>query len=292
MMIKCIVCDLDGTLIRRDDTIEEKTFLKLKDCIDRGIDFIIATGRDFNMVIDLLQYYDLHCDLILNNGTQFMNKERTVNNVYPMDNDAFAKIANILNYYGYLLAIHTDNGMYSLVDVDDFWECHIKLLLKYTQYASKEELPVKTFTTKERYLRNFHYVKTPQEIVESGIHVLKIDARHLDIYSIQGVKDRLNIEHLEYSSSFEDNIEITTDQYNKGIMLEKVIKDKGYAYDEVAVFGDGLNDISMLEKFPYSFAPANANAKVKKASAYQLSLTDETGAVREGIEILEQLHLI
>ena len=53
-MIKCIVCDLDGTLIKHDDTIEEETFQKLKYYIDQGIEFIIATGRDINMVIDLL----------------------------------------------------------------------------------------------------------------------------------------------------------------------------------------------------------------------------------------------
>ena len=50
-MIKCIVCDLDGTLINQEDKIEKETFQKLKYYMNRGIDFIIATGRDMNMVI-------------------------------------------------------------------------------------------------------------------------------------------------------------------------------------------------------------------------------------------------
>lgn len=54
-MIKCIVCDLDGTLIKKDDTIEERTCQILKKCIENGIEFIIATGRDINMVIDFLR---------------------------------------------------------------------------------------------------------------------------------------------------------------------------------------------------------------------------------------------
>ncbi len=29
-MIKCIVCDLDGTLINQEDKIEKETFQKLK----------------------------------------------------------------------------------------------------------------------------------------------------------------------------------------------------------------------------------------------------------------------
>ena len=78
-MIKCIVCDMDGTLIRYDASIEDKTYHALKECINQGIEFIIATGRDINMVVDFLNEYQLDCDLILNNGTQYKNKERTIN---------------------------------------------------------------------------------------------------------------------------------------------------------------------------------------------------------------------
>lgn len=291
-MIKCIVCDLDGTLIRYDDTIEENTLHKIKECMNKGVEFMIATGRDINMVIDFLDYYQLDCDLILNNGTQYRNRAGTFNEIYPMDNDSFLKIAHLLNDYGYLLAIHTDQGKYSLVDQEEFWDYHIKLLLKNSKYTCQEELPQKTFTTREGYLRDLHYVKDPQDIIDKGIHVLKIDARHLDFNSVQGVKDRLNIDHLDISSSYEDNIEITSDQYNKGTMLEKVIKQKGFSLDEVAVFGDGLNDVGMLQMFSYSFAPNNASQEAKKAAAYQLEKTDDTGAVGEGIEILEKLNLL
>lgn len=291
-MIKCIVCDLDGTLIKYDDTIEEKTFKKLKQCIDRGVEFIIATGRDINMVIDFLDKYQLDCDLILNNGTQYRNKKGTFNDIYPMDNQSFLKIVTILHQYGYLLAIHTDHGKYSLVDENQFWDEHIQIILKNPRYTSVEELPQKTFTTREGYLRDFHYVKNPQEIIDQGIHVLKIDARHLDLNSIQGVKEKLKSDDLDISSSFEDNIEITSHQYNKGTMLEKVVKDKGYHDDEVAVFGDGLNDVGMLEKFRYSFAPFNASQVAKETATYQLQLTDETGAVGEGLELLEKLNLL
>ena len=158
-------------------------------------------------------------------------------------------------------------------------------------YTSKA-LPHKTFTTREGYLRDFHYASSPYEIVEKGIQVRKIDARHLDVHSIQGVKEKLNIPFLERSSSLGDNIEITTNRLNKGSMLEKVIKKKKYQRDEIAVFGDGLNDVGMLEKFSYSFAPYNADQYAKKAAAYQLHLTNEDGAVKEGIEILEKLNLL
>lgn len=289
-MIKCIVCDLDGTLIKRDDMIEEKTYQALKSYIDNGIEFMVATGRDMNMVIDFLDYYQLDCDLILNNGTQFCNRSLTKNELYPMDNQSFYKIATILDNYGYLLAIHTDQGKYSFKNADDFWEYHMKLLTS-VQYRN-EPLPKKTFTTREGYLRDFHYAKNPKEMLDQGIKVLKIDARHLDVSSIKGIKEQLNIDHLDISSSYEENIEITTDVYNKGKLLEKVIKDKGYQRDEIAVFGDGENDCPMLENFPYSFAPKNACQLAKSVAKYNLNKTNEDGAVFEGLQILKELNLL
>ena len=288
-MIKCIVCDLDGTLIKKDDTIEEKTHRLLKEYIDQGVEFVIATGRDINMVIDFMDKYDLDCDLVLNNGAQYCNRQMTFNELYPMNNEAFIKIATILNDYGYLLAIHTNQGKYSLHTQEDFWDYHMGLLYKS---HGTTELPKKTFTTREGYLRDFHYARTPQEIIEKGIQVLKIDARHKNGSSVRGVKAKLNDPYLDISSSYEDNIEITSYQSNKGLLLDKVLKEKGYSIDEVAVFGDGENDKHMLKHFPYSFAPSNASIQAKEAAHYVLESDFDQGAVYEGLIKLKEMNLL
>ncbi len=287
-MIKCIVCDLDGTLINKSDQIEEKTYQLLKECIDQGIEFIIATGRDINMVVDLLDRYQLDCDLVLNNGAQYRDRQNTINKIYPMDPQSFIKIANILHDYGYLLAIHTDKGKYSLHNQEDFWSYHMDLL----HNSIGPILPKKTFTTREGYLRDFHYAKTPEDIIKQGINVLKIDARHRDAYSVSGIKQQLNIPYLDISSSYEDNIEITSNSSNKGLLLSQILKNKGYQNDEVAVFGDGENDSTMLQSFKYSFAPANASTHAKKVANYLLDSTHDQGAVYEGIIKLKQMNLL
>ena len=289
-MIKCIVCDLDGTLMRFDDAIEESTYQLLKDCINQGVEFVIATGRDINMVKDFMAKYEFDCDLVLNNGAQYRNLSGSFNEIYPMNDDAFIQIATILNSYNYLLAIHTNQGKYSLHDKEDFWAYHMELLTK--NLPEGMELPKKTFTTREGYLRDFKYKPTPEEIIADGAKVLKIDARHKDLYSIQGVKEQLNIDGLDYSSSFDDNIEITSNTSNKGILLKKVLASKNYKMDEVAVFGDGENDCAMLEAFKYSFAPQNAGASAKKAATYTLEKTNVEGAVGEGILLLKEMNLL
>ena len=75
-------------------------------------------------------------------------------------------------------------------------------------------------------------------------------------------------------------------------MLKEVLKLKGLSINEVATFGDGLNDVCMLEGFPYSFTPANGCQKAKEAATYTLTKTGGHGAIQEGLHILKDLDLI
>ena len=75
-------------------------------------------------------------------------------------------------------------------------------------------------------------------------------------------------------------------------MLKEVLKLKGLTLDEVATFGDGLNDVCMLERFPYSFTPANGCKEAKEVATYTLSKTGGQGAIQEGLHILKNLNLI
>ena len=100
-MIKLVVLDVDGTSIDRDnqfydDDIKEIDFYKKK-----GIEFMFASGRDMNMMLDMIEKSHVDGDLIINNGTQYRNIEGTKNIVHPMDEDAFRKMIPILQKYNY-----------------------------------------------------------------------------------------------------------------------------------------------------------------------------------------------
>ena len=84
-------------------------------------------------------------------------------------------------------------------------------------------------------------------------------------------------------SSYPDNVEITNENAQKGLILEKVIDQLNIKKEEVIVLGDGMNDITLFERFPYSFAPNNAE-KVIQEKAYKVVSSCEDGAVSEAIE--------
>lgn len=61
--------------------------------------------------------------------------------------------------------------------------------------------------------------------------------------------------------------ELTDPSVNKGASVAWLARYLGFTEDEVAVYGDGGNDIAMLERFDHSYAPANACADAKRAAS-------------------------
>ena len=72
----------------------------------------------------------------------------------------------------------------------------------------------------------------------------------------------------------------------KSKVLEEILKEEGLNFDNVAIIGDDLNDISMLKKVKHSFTPANGVDYVKNIVDTVLSSKGGDGAVREMIDIV------
>ncbi len=70
---------------------------------------------------------------------------------------------------------------------------------------------------------------------------------------------------------------------HKGKALEKTVSLLGCSLSEIGAMGDGKNDVEMLKKAGYSFAPSNASPKVKETSSYVTKEPHGKG-VKEAIE--------
>ena len=70
-MIKLLVTDLDGTLLKDDKTISQHTINMIHKMIDKGHYFVISTGRPFFRITKILESLDIINDkniCICNNG--------------------------------------------------------------------------------------------------------------------------------------------------------------------------------------------------------------------------------
>lgn len=119
-----------------------------------------------------------------------------------------------------------------------------------------------------------------------GAPVYKVFLFNGDLDMLDRIRRRLEENSdIAIASSFISNLEITDVKAQKGPVLKKYIESLGYNMDEVMVFGDSLNDLSMLSMdFGATVAMENAVPEVKQAAKYITKSNDENGvayAIRE-----------
>lgn len=97
-------------------------------------------------------------------------------------------------------------------------------------------------------------------------------------------------DRIAVASSFSTNLEITDVRAQKGPVLKEYIESLGYTMEEVMVFGDSLNDFSMLEMdFGATVAMENADPEVKAVAKYVTKSNTEHGVAYVIEKLLESL---
>ena len=86
-------------------------------------------------------------------------------------------------------------------------------------------------------------------------------------------------------------IQIVSRESSKRVGIEKVRQALGLEMDEIAVFGDDLNDLEMITAYPVSIAMGNGVEQVKTAAKYVTLSNDEGGiahALKNILHIFEE----
>lgn len=94
---------------------------------------------------------------------------------------------------------------------------------------------------------------------------------------------------ISVTSSSEWNVEITSQNATKGKMLEKVCSYYGIDDNEVMVFGNGENDMTLFEYFPLSCAVCNSERKILSVANRIVESNNDNGVGKEIERILCKL---
>lgn len=280
-MIKLIVSDMDGTLLKHNGKISDVNLEAIRYAQKQGAEFVIATGRDFSSIHKIMSDYELSCMAILGNGAQFADKTGKILSSAYFPKKQFKEVVKIFDDLNIHYMIFTTAGFYSLHDPETVKNAFIERCCKQfhssiEDYEGKDDMPC----------MQLQHIDNVNEFLKSDIDIIKVEAFSLNIKLIEKAKNRLKeIDDIAYLSSFNDNVEVTDYHAQKGMILEKVIQHLGIGKEEVMVLGDGYNDITMFERFPYSFAPENAEDGIKKI-AYKVVKSCENNGVAEAIYMM------
>lgn len=287
-MIKLIVSDMDGTLFNSNQEISPFNLAAIKQANKNGVRFMIATGRSMQTIEPTLKKYDLECGLILMNGAEIRDENHNIISTLNVDNDVIPKLAKRLDKMGYIPEYMAEKCAY-LCGTEEMMETNMGwriMCLDRTHTMTFEQ--AKEAGRTSVFQKNLKRFDSLQDMLKQNIEVRKVIVFNPD--TEMNKKNRLILQEefpeLSVLSSYPENIEINHALAQKGSGLIQAIDKMGIKPDEVAVFGDGYNDISLFESFSHSYAPDNAEPAIKAMASEVIPSNNEDGV---GIKINELL---
>lgn len=236
-MYRLIATDVDRTLLDNDSRITELNRKAILECRKRGIGVVLATGKTMDSIMGLVKDLGLRLPQITLNGSITISPEKEVINASKIDPGIYREVIQFIKDNGYPPVIALDDGkLYTEEYHPD---------LKHLEDIDEEFTKVESIDT-EYFTHNTVDIYLP--ILESN----PLDKKLREKYSGK----------LQFIRSGEYFFDILNIGATKGSALTAIIEDLGIKKEEVAVFGDSPNDVSMFEIAGLKIAVKNSYPEV------------------------------
>lgn len=282
-MIRLIVMDMDGTLLNSDNKISPKTKQILIRIQQQGIRLVLASGRSYRKLKPYaleLQMQRYGGFLIEVNGMALYDLQKDERYVYKrMSKEQAQALFAYFRQWDVEFIGNFDDGMYDYNPPS--------ILEEKKQYRIQHQIPddypwtggpFHLLSDNRDGYPNIKYIQHGDEI-DMPINKVSLTYhadRITDIYekAKYALADRYWI-----GRTTKRWLEVMLPDITKGNRVKMLAKQLSLSLDEVMAFGDGENDIEMLEIVKYGIAMKNALPRVKQAAMDITGSHNEDGIV-------------
>lgn len=273
MAIKVIIMDVDGTLTNQQKEITPKTKQALIKAQQQGTLLVLASGRPTSGLIKFakeLRMDEHHGLLVSYNGSKVLDVE-TMEVLFNETMSIMQEQAVLqhMKKFDVIVMIDKDDYMY----VENVYDCTIH---------DKE----KAVNIIEYEARGGNYKLCEVDDLASFVHypLNKILTAGDSTYMQQHYQEMMapfkGMLNCMFTSSF--YFEFTAKGIDKAKALDTVLSSLGYKREEMIAFGDGQNDISMLQYAGIGVAMENAVSQLK-AVADEISESNENDGIASAL---------
>lgn len=286
-MLRLIASDLDGTLLNQQQKISPLNRYAIAKAQEKGVRFVIATGRNYARVQDLLMENDLHCDLLLMNGSEVRDARGKIISSINLPMEPLQQVVDLLHAHGMEPEFMTNRETCSIDPPEQaLRSCALRMQCFHPGISYEEGLKL---AHTDPFYTALRFVDGLEGLYQTGLELRKIVSYHPDTQVIDRLTQQFNaMEGIVCMSSFPVNVEITNARAQKGWGLEKAIEVMEIRREEVAVFGDGMNDYNMFTCFSRCYAPQNAVEPIRALAREVISRHDEDGVGKTILRLLEE----
>ena len=246
MKHKIIFFDVDGTITSyKDGTISQNTKAAIKKVIDHGFRVVAATGRPLSMCDELVE---IGIDTFITANGAYVTYKGTCIHKNILSSETvrlFSQFAleqqNALTYYSD--TIHMN-----------------KVQNPKVQQALYETLRLKEF---------------PPINMQAHLYEIYLLCLFVDDVEIEKYKTQFPAIHFKRWHPYIVNV--LEEEVSKSVAIKKVLDYFGLKKEEAIAFGDGENDVDMLELVDLGIAMGNANEKLKSIANFVTKDSNEDG---------------
>lgn len=231
-MIQLIACDLDGTLLNLNKDVTPRTVQAIKAFIDKGGEFVIATGRPYLFAKYIGDLIDSRIRIIAFNGSLVKISDYDCE-WYPLE-ITFSGLEALLNDFkgeGYFKSY---NQIYS-------WHAKTNYFT-YPQSIIKTS-KIESFNFDDQIIKMLFYCN-----IEGEVQRLKRDIQKFGPFTMT-----------EYGNV---GFELIHSVRNKGVALIDVMNKLKIDASRVAAIGDSQNDLDLFDVAQTKVAVSNAKSEL------------------------------
>lgn len=258
MAIKLVMSDIDGTLINGDHAISKRTQEAVQALVAQGIQFGVATGRNFDSAKNIVVQTGIDADdapIVALNGIHVEHKSIDyVEYGATLNYEACRNLAELgERYYMGVLYFFEDNVYFHMDD------------LSLQDFELNRDEDFMRFFKESMHMDRIDSIDDIKYRFDNNERILKVVYLQNPSYS-ELVQERIALEmpkELVLMMVGPGWAEIMPKSVNKGDAILKYAKTRGIKPEEILTFGDSDNDLTMIQKAGTGVAVANARSSVK-----------------------------
>lgn len=270
-----VAIDLDGTALYDIDTMTDLTVRTLKEIKNKGHEVVISTGRAFRTSIHFYNLLELTTPIINHNGALISN---------PSNMDSFNKVEYFIPFKD-VIDIFESNKEYIENSFAEYLEDYY--VIDYNDWIKRLINPD----------------PNSGKVIEGNYtDTLKNDVNGFLIVAKEGMGDLLERSIKETYKGYLDCrnwggnnshiIEVFLEDVSKGAALTHVCNHLDIDMKNVLSFGDGKNDVSMIEVAGIGIAMENAVEEAKDSSDLIIGHHQEDALANYLIEFFDLKEVI
>ena len=255
--IKMVAVDVDGTFVRSDYTYDVPRFKRILSVMkNAGCHFVVASGNQYYQLRDLFPGYYDELSFVAENGA-FVKDRKELIFTADMPKETVDFVIDVCREYP-----EVQNVL-----------CGVN-----SAYCQRGNVSREFFDLTGIYYHRLQWVDDFKKVTDQILKFAPTVPEEKTYFYYDIFRERLKGK-VEPTTSGHGSIDLIVPGCHKASGLKRLVERWGISPEQCAAFGDGGNDIEMLNYCGYSYAMENAPQNVKDAAKDICPSNEEDGVL-------------